>query len=357
MKVVHVVEPFSSGIVTFIINITRELSEHEHLVIHGKRTTEDDITSVRKRFDSDVSFKLWKYANKSVHPVNDFLALIQLYKMLKNIEFDVLHLHSSKAGFLGKMVAWLLGAENVVYTPNAAPFIRTDITEFQRRVFIHLEKFSANLIGKVVSCGRSEAEVYQKVGIRTDHINNGITISPFPVNLIRFPLVIGCGAIITRQKNPKMFSEIATAFARDPRLEFRWIGDGSLRAEVNEEAVKISCWLDSAPAQREISSIDIYVSTAQWEGQPFAVLEAMNMGKCLVLSDCHGNRDLVEEGRNGFLFKTPDEAIRHISYLMDNPDLIRTMGIESYLMARERHNIEDTARQYLQVYEELAQRK
>lgn len=358
MKIIHVVEPFSSGIITFIIKLTSKLKQHEHVVVHGVRTTEDKIHAVRSRFNPNVQFKIWKHANRSVNPVKDTLALVSLIGLLSKEKYDVLHLHSAKAGFIGKIASWVLGRGNVLYTPNSAPFLRTDISSLQQSIFKRLEKVSATLIGKIVCCGKSEAEVYRKIGVRAIYINNGIEISGPPrlIN-IKPPLILACGAIITNQKKPSMFNAIATHFKNDRKINFKWIGDGALRAQIDERAVYVTGWLNAEQADKEIEGADIYFSTAQWEGQPFAVLEAMNKGKCLLLYDCPGNRDLVVAGVNGYLFKTVSEAIEKIEALLAKPDEILRMGQQSYEICKRHHNIEITAMKYEKQYVELASLK
>ena len=67
----------------------------------------------------------------------DFLALKELIDILKNItEKNVIHLHSSKAGFLGRIAAKIIGFNgNLIYTPHGISFLRKDISNNKKRFF------------------------------------------------------------------------------------------------------------------------------------------------------------------------------------------------------------------------------
>lgn len=354
MRIGHIVEPFSSGIITFIIHLTDALSHHEHVVIHGTRTTNDTLEAVRSRFHSGVTFMIWPYADRSIHPVRDLQATVALYRILKEESFDVIHLHSAKAGFIGRVVTRLLGFKHVIYTPNSAPFLRTDVSSFQRWIFRNLEYFSGKLGGKLICCGPSELKEYLAIGLPAVFINNGIPVQEIlPLRRPEHSLKLVTSGIITYQKNPEEFNAIADYFAGDSGVTFTWIGDGILRPLINEKLVRITGWKQKEDSQEELRAADIYVSTALWEGQPFAVLEAMNYGKCLILRDCPGNRDLVRQGINGYLFSDTRECIEKIELLLENPQRVAEMGQQSRRICEENHDIKNTAQAYEQEYRKL----
>jgi glycosyltransferase involved in cell wall biosynthesis len=82
-------------------------------------------------------------------------------------------------------------------------------------------------------------------------------------------------------------------------------------------------------------------------------MEAMALGKCLLLSNCTGNVDLVEKGRNGEIYNSKDEAVNHILYFYLNKELTESMGLESIEICRDYFNIEDSANRYLQIYQRV----
>ena len=79
---------------------------------------------------------------------------------------------------------------------------------------------------------------------------------------------------------------------------------------------------------------DAAVSSSNQEGLPVNVMEAMAIGLPLVVSTCRGNRDLVEDGRNGYLvtFDDPELYAEKIAMLYYNPQKRVSMKKESVEM-------------------------
>lgn len=116
-------------------------------------------------------------ASRSLNPLKDIKALWELYIILKRIDgIDIIHLHSSKAGFLGRIVSFLLGkSKKTIYTPHAISFLRLDVSPKKRKIFIAMEKFASFFGGKIVACSQSEKEAIEEQGIKNvTFINNGI---------------------------------------------------------------------------------------------------------------------------------------------------------------------------------------
>ena len=80
--------------------------------------------------------------------------------------------------------------------------------------------------------------------------------------------------------------------------------------------IKCTGWIERKELENYLASADIYLSTSLWEGLPLSVLEAMSIGLPVVLSDCVGNKDLVED--NGFLYSKKNEACNILKDLIKN---------------------------------------
>jgi len=347
MKILHVVEPFSSGIITFIIHITEELSDCDHFVLHGKRVSQDQVESVRNRFPESVEFQVWESAVRHISPVNDLKAILELKKTIKDIEPDVIHLHSSKAGFLGRFLGLFI-KNKIIYTPNGASFLRTDVSRLKRWIFRKLEYLANKFSGEVVCCSHSEMRAFNSIGINSNYINNGININDIEKPELN-KLIVATFALITAQKNPSAFNEIANYFEGDESIEFVWVGDGD-RSVLSSSNIEITGWLNKQEVQRKYEAINVYLSTSLWEGLPFSVMEAMNAKNCLVLSKCVGNIDLVEHKNNGFLFNSSDQAINILSDLKNNLPLVRQMGLKSKELLQQRFDAKKNMMEYLEYY-------
>ncbi|PKV62745.1 glycosyltransferase involved in cell wall biosynthesis [Pontibacter ramchanderi] len=358
MKVVHVVECFSGGTINFINLATKLIPDCQHIVVHGERPDEICPQKVKATFEQEVSFIKWTSVQREISVWKDFKALISLYNILKGIKADVIHLHSSKAGFLGRVVCKALGIKPVIYTPHGAAFLRKDIPAGKVRLFKLLEKIGANISGTVICCSESECRAFTDASIQASFINNGIAVGNRHIEFRKSPdsslTIVNCGRV-TVQKNPLLFNEIARAFEGNAGLRFIWVGEGELQHELESSNIEVTGWLPKQEVLALLRQADLYLSTSLWEGLPFAALEAMSLGKPMLLKDCVGNVDLVQDNYNGFLFSEADEAVQKIKLLQANREMLNEMGAKSIQLCIDRFNIQDTFQRYKEQYSKVSQ--
>ena len=247
MKVVHVVECFAGGVYSFLSNLTNELNKEEYIVIYGVNR-DNTPNNFKEKFPSNTQFIPWKSASRNLNPLKDIKALWELYTILKRIEnIDIIHLHSSKAGFLGRIVSFLLGkSKKTIYTPHAISFLRLDVSPKKRKIFIWMEKFASFFGGKIVACSQSEKEAIEEQGIKNvTFINNGIKPLEIEkkVNTSDKITIISVGRL-SIQKNPKLFNDIALEFIDNPNIQFIWCGDGELKSELTSPNIKCTGWIE-----------------------------------------------------------------------------------------------------------------
>jgi len=100
-------------------------------------------------------------------------------------------------------------------------------------------------------------------------------------------------------------------------------------------------WQDRQNILEAIAASAFYISTARYEGLPYSVIEAMAVGKALLLTDVDGNRGLVVKGENGFLVKENEESAlaEKIIYLHTNISVRAAMGTKSKELFENQHNM------------------
>ena len=81
MKIVHVTECLAGGVLTFLVNLTSQLDDDEHIIIYGKR--DNTPADVQKMFGPNVSLIYWKNAQREIRPKQDFMALQELLRDLR----------------------------------------------------------------------------------------------------------------------------------------------------------------------------------------------------------------------------------------------------------------------------------
>ena len=357
MIVVHVVEPFAAGIAVFVKYLTETMPDDLHLIIHGERKEVMSAAEVKKTFPlPNVRFIKWRSAQRSINPLKDFLALAELYKILKRLKgrklVDSVHLHSSKSGLLGRMVCKVLGIKNVFYTPNGASFL-SGKNPFSKYFYRQAEKFGNSLGGKVVCCSASELNAYRRIGIDATYVSNGTAVenkaqTSTACRQEKFRIITS--GRITSQKNPSLFSSIAEYFSELEQFEFIWAGHGEERTLLNARNITVTGWLTEKEIKKLVAESDMYLSTALYEGMSFGVLEALILKKPVLLSHCVGNMDVVKSGINGDLFKTQSEAIVKILQYYNNRDMLQVMGGFSKSICETEFNIKNNFGTYRELY-------
>ena len=363
MKIVHVVEPLAAGILTFLKLLVKNLPDDSHFIIHGERNQIMPFAKVKKEFNyPNVRFLRWKSAQRGLRLKKDISATIELYKILKRLKkngfLDIVHLHSAKGGFIGRIVCRLLHIQHlVVYTPNGAPFLgnSSSISNF---IYKSLEKLASIFGGQIVCCSSSEQKAYELSGFDVLMINNGtpskkITINPGKSKQNDLFRIVTSGRI-ENQKNPVMFNTIASYFEEFKQFEFVWAGDGADRHLLTSKNIHITGWLAEEELNNLVSNADLYLSTATFEGLPYSVLEALALEKPVLLTDCTGNVDLVINGLNGGIFKHEKEAINKILQFYNNNSMLSIMGEYSSTFCKTTFNDRDTYQGYKKLYQKTA---
>ena len=372
MKIVHVVEPFASGIANFVRSLVENLNDDHHIIVHGEREYVMKSAEVKQFFKKgNVRFIRWKSAQREISLRKDTIAFMELYTILKRLKkqnhIDAVHLHSSKSGFLGRLACRFAKIKTVVYTPNGAPFLVGN-TRFSNYLYKQLEKLGSAFGGQVVCCSPSEWKAYQALGIDALNINNGIAVgrpvlpstvapghhTPAAVLSDHTPapskFTVATSGRIVGQKNPALFNAIASYFEEFEDFEFLWVGDGEDRGQLTAKNIRITGWLPSKETKTLIAHSQVYLSTSNFEGMPFAVLEALILKKPVLLSDCIGNRDIVHKGLNGDLFRNEDEAIVKILRYFNNQDMLDVMGEYSQQFCEQEFDVHSTFTSYRDLY-------
>ncbi len=355
MTILHVVEPFASGIAVFVKSLTETMPDDVHIIIHGERRQEIAASEVKKTFpQKNIRFIKWRSAQRSVNPLKDFLALSELYKIIRRLKrknlADAVHLHSAKSGLLGRVACRLAGIDNVVYTPNGAPFL-SGKSKLANYFYRQLEKFGHGLGGEVVCCSESEMEAYKKIGIAGRFVNNGIELQPMAPQagqVGRFKIITS-GRIVA-QKNPELFNAIATYFQEFDDFEFIWAGDGEDRAVLKANNITVTGWVPNEQVKALVAQSHIYLSTSLYEGLSFGVLEAMALKKTMLLSHCIGNVDAVKSGLNGDLFKNEMEAIIKLLNYYNNREMLHIMGDYSHQICKTEFDAQNNFTSYRSIY-------
>ena len=266
---------------------------------------------------------------RPINPVKDFLAFKDLAKRLKEINPQIVHTNSSKAGILGRLAAKMFTKAKIVHTVHGFAFHKGQ-NRVIKNFYILLEKLLAKITDIVIFVSNQDMQTALDLKITTKEkariIRAGVQVKT-KENLRNFNKsklneelglkpenkVVLSIANLKPQKNPldsvRVAKEVCKVF---PNTVFLYLGTGPLEAETKalikqfklENNFKL---LGHRTDTTHLLSIaDIFMLTSLWEGLPMALVEALFMKVPAVCYDAGGVAEVLKNGENGFLIPLHD---------------------------------------------------
>jgi len=264
---------------------------------------------------------------REIRPADDLRALRDLTSILREEKRLaagsplVVHTHSSKAGILGRAAARRAGADLVLHSIHGFGF-HDGQAAIPRGLFVGLERMASRWTDAFIAVSEENIRrgVRERIFARERCrlIRSGFETRRYLAGsretgrrLLMLPPdvpVVGTVAVFKPQKAPLDFVEVArrVAAAR-PETRFVMVGDGDLRpaAERAVAAASLSSRFVFAGWRSEIPDLlrafDLFLLTSRWEGLPKVVPQAMIAGVPVVATAVDGTREIVDDGRDGFL--------------------------------------------------------
>lgn len=356
-KILFIVEAMGGGVFTYIVDLSNELvNEYDMYIAYAVRKQTPE--NYRDYFDKRIHLIEVKNFNRSINPTKDIKAFIEIKNIEKEIKPDIIHLHSSKAGALGRF-AFNGRKIPLFYTPHGYSFLMQNHSAGKRLIYKAIEAICSKRNCMTISCSEGEHRETLKLTKNATYVNNGINIGGLQklidsVGLVdKHPFTVFTLGRICYQKNPSLFNKIAEMM---PDVKFLWIGDGELRAELTAPNIEITGWIQRENALRKSLHGDVFLLTSLWEGLPISLLEAMYMKKVCIVSNVIGNKDVIRNGENGFVCSKAEEFAKTIKQVRKLN--LNKMRITAFKDIEETYNTQVMAENYSEIYiKELEKRK
>jgi len=321
--ILHVVESTATGTLSMLCLSANSQAEAGHKVFVVYSVREETPSNLRSLFNSKVVL-----INVPMNSLkNKFTCMFDIRKIILMNNVSIVFLHSSFAGFLGRMA--LLGLDaKCFYIPHCISFMRKDISSAKCLVFLLLEWIGAIKTMTYVACSNSEGDVIKKyIPFRScTVVENAVNVEAWNYQgdwAVRKKQVITVGQI-RLQKDPMRFAQVAKeVLAQRNDVEFVWVGDGEeeLKKVLISAGVSVLGWKTPDEVKTLLQSSRYYLSTALWEGMPVSPIEAMLSGCVAILSDCAGNVDIVKSEKTGYVFNDVLSAVQQICSLLNDDEL------------------------------------
>jgi glycosyltransferase involved in cell wall biosynthesis len=296
---------------------------------------------------------------REASPVDDFSVLFDLVTLIRRERFSIVHAHSAKGGFLGRLAAWLTGTPVIVYSlhgsdpwwPSRGSRRGSELGDLmswpKRRLFLLMERALRPVTDGFIAVAPTVARDAVEVGLARP---GSVDVAPSAVDLDRIPYdrdpsvraelgiperapLVGSVGRLDAQKAPQDFVRMAAVVRRThPDARFVMVGDGELAGAAAQEASRLGVDIlftgFRSDAPRIASAVDVFVVSSLYEGVGRSVTEALASGRPVVATCVDGVVDVVRPGATGLLAPPRDPAALAacVSWMLDHPDEACRMG-------------------------------
>ncbi|MCD6407858.1 glycosyltransferase family 4 protein, partial [bacterium] len=305
--------------------------------------------------EKNIPLIIIKELVRNINPVYDIIAFLKLFFLFKKKKYKVVHTHSAKAGILGRIAAKLACQKTIViHTIHGLSF-----HDFQSKIlnliYVTAEKIASIFTDHFICVGEVMKEKSLKAGIGKEEnysvIYSGFEISPYieadekkeeirrTLGIKENEKVIGMiGRLFYLKGQEYLLSAFADIVKEFPETKLIFVGDGILREKLEKMAEKKGIrgkviFTGLVPPEKIpefVSAFDILAHTSLREGLPKAVAQGLAGAKPVVAFDVDGAKEIVIEGKTGFLIppKNINLLKEKILFLLKNPSIASKMGIK-----------------------------
>ncbi|KPU43710.1 alpha-D-kanosaminyltransferase [Oxobacter pfennigii] len=327
-RIMHIVQS-SGGVERYILMLIKnmDLSKYENILVCSYDYNKKNYNGLVMAFEHvDM--------HREINFLKDYYACIKIRKLIKKYSPDVVYMHSSKAGAIGRLAN--IGLDNMsLYNPHGWSF-NMDCGNFKRYIYRWIEKILSNFCTKIIAI--SEFEMKSALANNICNFNkikvifNGVDIEEYyqknqlyhitkkDLGIPEEAYIFGTVGRLTKQKSPDVFINFAALIKKEiPNAYFILVGNGDQQAEIEEmiktkkiaDSVLITGWVDE-PMQY-IQLFDQAFLLSRWEGFGLVLAEYMLGRKPLVATNVNAIPDLIEDGKNGVLVSPDDPYAVYIA--------------------------------------------
>jgi len=318
---------------------------------------------------------------------NDIIAFWKLFCLIKREKPDIIHTHTAKAGTLGRLTALLYKLYSKLQAPSSKPklihtfhghVLHSYFGRIKSVIFIWIERSLAIFTDRIIAV--SENLQKELLSLRIARPEKIVTVA-LGLELERYLKIenngpgnkdhklVGIIGRLVPVKNHKMFLQAAKRVKETQglkqKIRFLIVGDGPLRKKLESYAQGLGIQQDVTflgwikDLEKVYSKLDIATLTSLNEGTPVTLIEAQASGRPCVATSVGGVADVVEEGKSGFLVpsRNIEKFAQALINLLNNPDLMRTMGNYGRNRVKDRFSRERLITNIEGLYDKVFKRK
>jgi len=278
---------------------------------------------------------------------NEIRSFFALIKIIRNIRPDILHLNSSKIGFLGALAGRMARVPKIIFTAHGWASNEETRRYATRGIFYIIHSITVLLCHNTIAVSERTKKDMSLSWVRNkiQVIYNGIgNIEFLSREKSREILNNHTGTDLTPHTMIGTISELHTNKGLDVLIEaskrlpdhvgIYIIGSGeekeSLQIKIAQNSLSSRIFLLGRieDAKQYLKAFDIFTLTSRAENLPYVILEAGKAGLPVVASKVGGIPEMIENGESGILVNknNPGEVSRALEYLLDNPEIRKRYG-------------------------------
>jgi len=331
IKILHITTRHNvGGISKVIINLlSDEIFQQNYLTGYCENN------EIEYSFNTNsINYNLYRvfHLRRSISVINDFLAFVQIIRIMRFIRPDVVHTHMSKAGVLGRIAALFLFPRPKLIHSYHGHALENYFHKYLNLLFKLIEKKLGLITDVLQFDGNLVLKEIQSFGIKPRL--KSITIIPGSINVLEPPkrirnvskifhiLVVGR---IEPIKGIDAVIQVASILRNQYQIEnfeITIVGDGSLRAKYEEISTRMGLPIQFTGWKASVTNFyqnaDMFLSVSLSEGTPITFMEAASFSLPIVAFNVGSVSDLVEHGKTGFLTNETDELTKYIVHLYQN---------------------------------------
>jgi len=318
--------------------------------------------------EEGILFIYSKNLIRKLNVVSDIKSVLEIRKIVKKINPDIIATHSSKAGIVGRIAGWSLRIPTV-FTAHGWSY--TDgVSKRKKRFYILIEKVVARISSGVIAVSKYDEALALKHKVlpirKITTIHNGVhdvegDLKEQHIYSDDQPNIV----MVARFALPKKQLQLLEALNHLQHIKWKicFAGDGPLLKEAQDyvQEMKLSDRVNFLGNCEDVTSLlfksDLFILISDWEGLPLSILEAMRCGLPIIASDVGGVKEAVIQNENGFLIPKNDfkQLIEKLSYLLTDPLQRLKMGRRGRVIYEENFNFERMYEETLTYYKKVIQ--
>lgn len=341
--VLHVIRPAAGGMKCHLLNLLRYMDRN--LFEAGVAGPPGEMLAAA----AELGVKVFPIPLRGeLDPLQDAWAVFQLSRVLRRERVSILHLHGTKAGLVGRLAAVFARTPVVFFTVHNSVFY-AEWPAYKKKFLALTEKALARYTYRIITVSEAlRQELIAREGLKPERmvtVYNGINPEEFQVTEPREVLrrrlglpvgapLVGTVARLVPQKGLSYLIEAAALFPPEEWPFFVVVGDGPLRAELQELADKsgVGSRFVFTGVRHDVplilGALDLLVLPSVTEGLGLVLLEAMAASLPVVATAVGGVPEVVLDGETGLLVSPGDPAAlaRAIADLLRVPERARQLG-------------------------------